>query len=820
MKNRFNLLFALLALSIVGMGVAAIIGVVSSGQSLLDQSLRRIEQSNGNGATELKGWIEYQSGYIEAMAIDLGYVQDFNNPESVRAVLKRHAAKPDFPYSHIYIGYPDGRAVFSDGYQPPESWVSYERLWYAGAEEDANKYYLSPPYADAMTGEICVSFSRVVINPQTGEEIGVVAADVLMSKIAELVENIGVGADDGYVFLTGRDNIVLAHKNPAYLPNKETGFSMLHEVENERLNEVAFMHNGEAKIARSYDDVERYYVVNAIGAEDWKLYTAVPVDFINKPYYTQIFTSLSIFILMLILMVLLVIITSRTLRTAIKVSVEESNMKSSFLANMSHEIRTPLNGIIGCAELALDSAGVTKKSFDYLTKIKSSAIGLLEIINDVLDISKIESGGVDLENIPFSLREIFNSCRTVTGDKASGKGVNLYFYAEPTLKRKLLGDPTKLRQVLLNLLSNAVKFTNAGAVKLMVAIQNEDDDHVNIRFEVKDSGIGMTKEQIAKIFRPFVQADHSTTRKYGGTGLGLPISKKLVELMGGKLDVESAPGIGSKFAFTLKFELSGEPDVTSEAVAEPVPAPGSPRPVFKGGRILVCEDNELNQEVITEHLKRLKLDAVIVDNGKKGVEETLKHRTDGEPFDLILMDIHMPIMDGLEASQVLKKHGITTPIVAMTANVMTQDMEIYSMHGITEYLGKPFVARELWECLSKFLTRADEPEAAVIDARIGLERAGGEALYKKLKRDFYAKNQSFAEELNATVNSGDIALAHRMAHTLKSTAGLIGAEKLSAEAFEFEKALKGGKSEQAPAQLDALSGALSEVLDCLKDEAL
>ncbi|GHU90236.1 hypothetical protein FACS1894202_09690 [Clostridia bacterium] len=813
MKNRFNLMFALLALSIIGMGVAAIIGVVSSGQSLLDQSLRRIEQSNSNGAAKMKGWIEYQSGYIEAMAIDLGYVQDFDNHGSAQAVLKRHADKPGFAYSHIYIGYPDGSGAFSDGYQPPESWVSYERMWYGGAKEDLNKYYLSPPYEDVMTGEMCVTFSQVIIDHETGEEMGVVAADVLLTTIAELVNNIGVGADDGYVFLTGRNNVVLAHKNPAYLPNKDTGFSMLNEVENERLNEVAFMHNGEAKIARSYDDVERYYVVNAIGAEDWKLYTAVPVDFINKPYYTQILMSLSIFLFMLILMVLFVIITSRTLRTAVKLAAEESNMKSSFLANMSHEIRTPLNGIIGCAELALDSAGVTKQSFDYLTKIKSSAIGLLEIINDVLDISKIESGRVDLEHIPFSLHEIFDNCRTVTGAKAAEKGVSLYFYAEPALERKLMGDPTKLRQVLLNLLSNAVKFTNAGAVKLMVAITTEDDSHVSIRFEVKDSGIGMTKEHIEKIFRPFVQADHSTTRKYGGTGLGLPISKKLVEMMGGKFEVESAPGIGSKFAFTLKFELSDEADVSYETDVAEAAAPKSlKRPVYKGGRILVCEDNELNQEVITEHLKRLKLDAVIVDNGKKGVEEALKHRADGEPFDLVLMDIHMPIMDGLEAAQELKKQGITTPIVAMTANIMTQDMEIYRMHGITEYLGKPFVSQELWDCLSKFLTTV-----TVIDEQTGLERAGGGALYKKLKRDFYAKNQNFIEELNAAADGGDMTAAHRMAHTLKSTAGLIGAEKLRAEAFETEQILKGG-TKYTPERLDALRAALSEVLEYLKAE--
>jgi signal transduction histidine kinase/CheY-like chemotaxis protein len=818
---------ALLALSIIGMGFITVTGVVFSGRALLEQSLQRIEQSAESGASMIDGWLEYQAGYIEAIALDLAYMPEFNDRAAIRPILQKHAKRDNSPYLGVYIGYPDGSGVFSNDFTPAPDWISFERSWYKGAAADVSKHYVSPPYIDALTNEICVSFSRAIVEPGTGDIIGVVSADVMLYTLTELVNSVNIGAENGYVFLTGNSDVILVHPNEDYAPDEVRGFSNLFEVDNSRLSSLSGINKGEATVIRSYDEVERYYVVNSLNETDWKLYAAVPAGLINEPINNQIFTSVTTFLAMFVLMILLLYFTAKTLRAAAKTSAEESHMKSSFLANMSHEIRTPLNGIIGCAELALDSSELPKKSVDYLNKIKSSAIDLLGIINDILDLSKIEAGKVALESIPFSLHELFKTCETVMGFKAAEKGISLYLYSEPFIGHKLLGDPTKLRQILVNLLSNAVKFTNVGTVKLMVAIENVDEKHVNVCFDVKDSGIGMTKEQMAKIFKPFVQADDSTTRKYGGTGLGLPITKNLIELMGGVLTVESAPGIGSKFSFTLCFELSDEADASYNRTYSV--SAKLKRPRFNG-RILVCEDNELNQEVIGEHLKLLKLDADIEDNGRKGVDAVLRQEELGEPFDLILMDIHMPVMDGLEAAQELKKLGITIPIVAMTANVMTQDMEIYKMHGITEYLGKPFVAEELWSCLLKFLTPLEaeetaeaEPEApaeviapkpgSVIDAAAGLRMtSGNEKLYEKLKRDFYEKNHGFRGDLDAAVESGELTLAHRMAHTLKSTAALLGAERLRAEAFEIETALSKGVVEYSAEQLMNFTSALDEVL--------
>ncbi|MCL2576703.1 MAG: ATP-binding protein [Defluviitaleaceae bacterium] len=473
--------------------------------------------------------------------------------------------------------------------------------------------------------------------------------------------------------------------------------------------------------------------------------------------------------------------------------------KSEFLANMSHEIRTPMNSIIGFSELALDD-NISVKTHDYLSNILQNSEWLLQIINDILDISKIEAGRMELESIPFDLHEIFESCRMTIVPKTVEKGLLIYFYAEPSVGKTLYGDPTKLRQAILNLLSNSVKFTNNGMIKLHSAIRETTEDSVTMSFEVKDSGIGMTAEQLQKIFEPFTQAETGITRKYGGTGLGLAISKNIIEAMGGKLLAESTPGVGSKFSFELTFSAVNKDDVSIERVIyDDIEKP------FFDGEILLCEDNVLNQQVICEHLARVGIKTVIAENGKIGVdlitERILKNE---KQFDLVFMDIHMPVMDGIEATEKIIEFNINIPIVAITANIMKNDKNIYASSGINDCVGKPFTSQELWRCLMKYF----KPVAR----KVILNGQSDEALIQNIINYFVKNNSDKINEINNALNSGDIKLAHRLVHTLKSNAGQLNKTLLQLSAGEVEDRLKDGENFVPPKLIKTLETELNAAL--------
>ena len=502
---------------------------------------------------------------------------------------------------------------------------------------------------------------------------------------------------------------------------------------------------------------------------------------------------------------------------------ETSRLKSMFLANMSHEIRTPMNGIIGLTELALDGDGLSEKTADYLNKIKISATGLLAIINDILDVSKIEAGKIELEKVTFLFGGIFKSCKAEAAVNIQSEKVKLEFNCDELAPERVIGDPTKLRQIFMNLLSNALKFTNEGSVELSAAVVEKDEKSITARFTVKDTGIGMSAAQIKKIFEPFSQADVSTTRKYGGTGLGLSITGSLLELMGGKLSVESAPGAGSTFGFTLTFPLADE---KSQSVHELSQISDMKKPIFEGD-VLVCEDNAINCQVVEEHLLKIGLKPVIAENGKIGVNMAKTRMRLGKPFDIILMDIHMPVMDGLEAMQKLIEAENKTPVIAMTANAMREDRDLIISSGMSDYISKPFTARDLWNCLLKYLTPvrmediSDNVEkragGGIIDEACGIEKAAGNReLYEKIKTDFYFENIDTIKNIREAISAEDFKAAHRYAHTLKGVSNLIGATSLSEAARALERILYEGKySGQDERTLLVVEERLGEVMELL-----
>jgi len=487
-----------------------------------------------------------------------------------------------------------------------------------------------------------------------------------------------------------------------------------------------------------------------------------------------------------------------------EIATESNKAKSDFLASMSHEIRTPMNSIIGFSELALDE-NIPDKTRGYISNILENSKWLLHIINNILDISKIESGKLELENIPFDMHELFIACRSLISADAEEKGLTLHFYAEPSLGKRPLGDPVRLRQVLTNLLSNAVKFTSSGIIKLYTAVKETSENTVTMTFEVKDSGIGMTPEQINKILHPFMQAEAGTTRKYGGTGLGLPITNYLIQMMGGKLMIESTPGVGSKFSFELTFDTVDKG--IDEQLETRIVLNELKKPAFEG-EILLCEDNTFNQQLICEHLNKVGFKTVIAENGKIGVD-LVKERVEKaqKQFDLIFMDMHMPVMDGLEAAAKIIELKTDIPIVALTANIMLQDRELYKAIGMVEYLGKPFTSQELWLCLMKFFTpKAWKTENKAQHAKIENE------LQQKLIINFVNNNSNKISEIKDAISSNDIKLAHRLAHTLRGNAGQLKKTELQKAAEDVENQFKNNINDAASEKMKVLEKELNAVM--------
>jgi signal transduction histidine kinase/CheY-like chemotaxis protein len=374
---------------------------------------------------------------------------------------------------------------------------------------------------------------------------------------------------------------------------------------------------------------------------------------------------------------------------AAKLAAESASVaKGLFLANMSHEIRTPMHGILGMANLAIESAS-PDEAREHMKMLSRSAEGLLRVLNDILDFSKIEAGKLSLESVPFSLRGVITETKNILMPQANDKKITLECSVDSSIYDRLIGDPARLRQVLINLVGNAVKFTNVGHVTLAVTERMSDNNgHADLLFRVTDTGIGIPREQQELIFAPFSQADTSVTRYFGGTGLGLSICFQLVELMGGRLAVQSTPQVGSTFHFTSTFAHATEeiPVAQQNAPLEPMP------PL----RIMVAEDNLISQKLAAALLNRAGHHLTVVATGKDAVQAW-----EDKDFDLILMDNQMPEMDGMEAVRNIRVRETQTGrkrthIVACSASAMAGDRERFLAAGMDSYLGKPFRPDELY----------------------------------------------------------------------------------------------------------------------------
>ncbi len=669
----------------------------------------------------------------------------------------------------------------------------------------------------------------------------------------------------------------------------------------------------------------------------------------------------------------------RELRHAKELAEEATALKSNFLANMSHEIRTPMNAIIGMSHLALRS-GLNQRQHDYVSKIGQASQHLMGVINDILDFSRIEAGKLRIEAQPFVLDQVLGGVVDVVSHKASAQGLELICDVAPDVPPNLVGDALRIGQILINYTNNAIKFTERGEVDIVVRVQQQQGEQVLLRFEVRDTGIGLAPEQIERLFQSFQQADTSTTRRYGGTGLGLAISKSLAELMGGEVGVRSLPGQGSTFWFTvpvqrgaparpllpapdlrglrvlvvddnahaatviaemlqsMSFEVEqahsgaealralqratpqgqafdlvvldwqmpgmdglelarrigelrlprlprrvmvtgfGREDVlgsarrqgieevlikpvsasvmfdtlmavlgdhgelaTDSVAAAPLsPACGSPQfAALRGARVLVVEDNELNQQVAREMLEEVGVVVEVASNGEEGVA-----MASARPFDLVLMDMQMPVMDGLEATRELRAEPRLSalPVIAMTANALEADRQRCLDAGMNDHLAKPMAAESLWKTLQRWLApaargavdtpaTADRPGAGaalddtVLPAVPGLNLAQGlrstmgrRALYAETLRRFLGSQEHAPVRIGEALAAGHGEIALREAHTLRGLAGMVGATAVQDSAERLEEALRNGPQDDEAVRplLEALKANVDQLLQSLQ----
>lgn len=780
-------------------------------------------------ALELTSWINTNATIIDTMAAEIAVnditLQDYDAFHGYLKHSNELLNKNGYVYD-VYFTYPNNTMVCaSDFIADGTVDFVHEREWYTTSALTGETFF-STPYLDSDTGRSVITISKAVYKDD--ELLGVLAADIFVDVLVDMIENADV-SNDSYAFLIDQNMRMVVHPNNAYdyedvpltvMGVEDSPYGPLIEAINSGSDEMVYV--------KDYDGLRRGIVYSRMTNTGWYVCIATSKDEVEKGVVSLVLGFIIATVISVIISVAVAILLARVLdrlnkqeqeykqqmlRLEKQAADEASEAKSRFLADMSHEIRTPINAIIGMNEMILRETD-SKDILCYSQNIKQSGHNLLQLINGILDFSKIEDGKMDIVPVRYSVGSQIAYLINSISDRASSKKLTLNVSVDKNIPSELYGDDTRINQVIINLLTNAVKYTEKGSVDFtMKEKERSEDGKILLYFEVKDTGIGIKDTDMEKLFESFERLDVVKNRNIEGTGLGMTITVKLLELMNSELKVESVYGEGSKFSFELwqKIENAEPLGDYREAIAKPRNSE-SYRESFRApdARILVVDDTKMNLLVVENLLKKtgIKIDTAI--NGPDSIELAKNNA-----YDVILMDQRMPGMDGTEAMKEIRNLesslNSATPVICLTADVVRGAKERYIQMGFNDYLTKPIDSAELEKMLINYLPAdkteivekdkktepAEESESRLkkalkdngVDVNVGISFTGDdENMYMSLLAAYAAEEGEKAANIKECYRTRDWKNYGVYVHSLKSTSKMIGASALAEIAAESEAA--------------------------------
>ncbi len=802
----------------------------------------RMSEEVNSYNSQLVEWMEDKKTILEMLCYSMTSQPELlDNPSEAEAYL--NAIVSNYPeISLAYIGNPNTswKVIMNNGWVPGDDYILQAYPWYADTMSDNSGFVISSPYYDTQENVYCLTFSKRMYG-KDGNFLGVFAIDYNLDKLTEVMQN--TYSEDGYAFLINNNGIIINH------PNEEYQLSGTNSVNVQRLNYLdVYSENSVINVLKDYDgkykacicehdDVSNFTIM--VVKDWWSIYGGIVF---YKVSFLLMF-GFCIFAVRHLIRRLMIWqqATNVRLRDAAEEAMQATQAKSQFLAQMSHEIRTPINAVLGMNEMILRESE-DESIQEYAENIESAGKTLLTLINSILDFSKIEDGKMDIVPVRYETSELIHDLINMISDKAEKKDLLLELQIDEKLPCAMYGDDVRIRQIITNLLTNAVKYTREGKVTLVVQGHEVPDSPENIllHVEVVDTGIGIRKEDMGKLFESFQRLDEEKNHNVEGTGLGISIVQCLLKMMGSSLEVESEYGKGSRFYFNLKQTIVDETPIGNNVVQRGKTKKRDNSYLYAPeAEILIVDDNAMNLKVATGLLKR---SCIKVDTASSG-KECIK-KTEEKQYDIIFMDHMMPEMDGIETMKTLRERNIlpnNTKIIVMTANAIAGVKEQYLAHGFDDYLSKPVVVEKLEKILAEYLPKEKvsfrdkekKKKEEKVETKPSLEVVDEDSFTEKELQmfseqipeldvktglEYCAESKMFYIEMLKEFATGkkDVELAEFLqnkdwdnyritVHALKSNAKTIGATEISEEARMQEMAAKENRTEDVVANHQALS---------------